>query len=52
MHMFSKAFKECSIAALIALSVGFTGIVFAEWVANQIGYTYNPFSQVQEEQEK
>ena len=49
MLMFSKAFKECSIAALIALSVGFTGIVFAEWVANQIGYTYNPFSQVQED---
>ena len=48
--MFSKAFKECSIVVLIALSVGFAGIVFAEAVANQIGYTYNPFSQVQEEQ--
>ena len=48
--MFSKAFKECSITILIALSVGFAGVVFAEAVANQIGYTYNPFSQVQEEQ--
>ena len=47
--MFSEAFKEWSIAVLIALSVGFTGIVFAETVANQIGYTYNPFSQVQED---
>ncbi|MDM3858060.1 MAG: hypothetical protein PT120_25000 [Aphanizomenon gracile PMC649.10] len=35
---------------LIALSVGFTGIVFAEWVANQIGHTYNPFNQVEERQ--
>ena len=34
---------------LIALSVCFTGIMFAEWVANQIGHAYNPFSQVQEE---
>ena len=50
--MFSKSIQDSLLAALIALSVGFTGIVFAEWVANQIGYTYNPFSQVQEEQEK
>lgn len=35
---------------LIALSVCFTGIVFAEAVANQIGYTYNPFNQAQEKQ--
>lgn len=35
---------------LIALSVCFTGIVFAEWVANQIGHTYNPFNQAQEKQ--
>ena len=48
--MFSEAFKEWSIAVLIALSVGFAGVVFAEAVANQIGYTYNPFSQ--EETEK
>lgn len=34
---------------LIALSVCFTGIMFAEAVANQIGHTYNPFNQAQEE---
>ena len=47
--MFSKAFKECSIAILIALSVGFAGIVFAKAVANSLNHTYNPFSQVQED---
>ena len=47
--MFSKAFKECSIAVLIALSFAATGIIFSEAVANQISYTYNSFSQVQEE---
>ena len=46
--MFTKAFKECFITVLIALSFAATGIVFAEAVANQIGYTYNPFSQVEE----
>lgn len=35
---------------LIALSVCFAGIVFTEWVANQIGHTYNPFNQVEKKQ--
>lgn len=46
--MFSKKSQDFLLAILIALSVGFAGIVFAEAVANQIGYTYNPFSQVEE----
>lgn len=47
--MFSKSIQDSLLAVLIALSVGFTGIVFAEAVANSLNHTYNPFSQVQEE---
>jgi hypothetical protein len=49
--MFTKATKDLFTAILIALSVGSAGIVFAEAVANSINHTYNPFSQVQEEQQ-
>lgn len=46
--MFSKKFKDCCTAILIAASFAATGIVFAEVVANKIGYTYNPLSQVKD----
>ena len=46
--MFTKAFKECFITVLIALSFAATGIVFSEAVANSLNHTYNPFSQVEE----
>jgi hypothetical protein len=51
MPMFTKATRDLFMAILIALSVASVGIVFAESVANSLGYTYNPFSQVQEEQQ-
>jgi hypothetical protein len=49
--MFTKSTRELFMAILVALSVASIGIVFAETVANSLGYTYNPFSQVQEEQQ-
>ena len=49
--MFTKATRDLFMAILVALSVASIGIVFAETVANTINHTYNPFSQVQEEQQ-
>jgi hypothetical protein len=48
MQMFTKAFTVC----IVALSIASVGIVFYEFTANTLGYTYDSFSQVQEEQEK
>ena len=47
--MFTKSLKDSFIAVLIALSFAATGIVFAETFVNSLGYTYNPFSQVEEQ---
>ena len=47
--MFTKKNEEFLLTILIALSFAATGIVFAETFVNSLGYTHNPFSQVQEE---
>ena len=48
MQMFTKATKDFFVAVLIAISVTSTGIVFAETVANSLGYTHNPINQVKD----
>jgi hypothetical protein len=46
--MFTKKNEELLLTILIALSFAATGIVFAETFVNSLGYTHNPFSQVEE----